>query len=182
MLDFDDIKVEFESQGFRCSHIGISPEKDKAVMFMESTARVDSVICPYCQHSVRMIENVHVTLRDMVLWPSVEQKTFVSLHRYQCSGCAPLCWSPPWSRPSKCPTPSLQNIWSCAWTTPLTISTLCRTQVRCSSAKTAPNPSATTLPVPTIPCPPAAPPASPVLCPCMILSSGCSSPTRLPMP
>ena len=88
MLDFDDIKVEFESQGFRCSHIGISPEKDKAVMFMESTARVDSVICPYCQHSVRMIENVHVTLRDMVLWPSVEQKTFVSLHRYQCSGCA----------------------------------------------------------------------------------------------
>ena len=84
MLDFDDIKVEFESQGFRCSHIGISPEKDKAVMFMESTARVDSVICPYCQHSVRMIENVHVTLRDMMLWPSVEQKTFVSLHRYLC--------------------------------------------------------------------------------------------------
>lgn len=24
----------------------------------------------------------------MMLWPSVEQKTFVSLHRYQCSGCA----------------------------------------------------------------------------------------------
>lgn len=88
MLDFDDIKVEFESQGFRCSHIGISPEKDKAVMFMESTARVDSVICPYCQQSVRMIENVHVTLRDMVLWPSVKQKTFVSLHRYLCNGCA----------------------------------------------------------------------------------------------
>ena len=88
MLDFDDIKVEFESQGFRCNHIGISPEKDKAVMFMESTARVDSVICPYCQHSVRMIENVHVTLRDMMLWPSVKQKTFVSLHRYLCNGCA----------------------------------------------------------------------------------------------
>ncbi|MBR6860286.1 MAG: ISL3 family transposase [Acidaminococcaceae bacterium] len=55
---------------------------------MESTARVDSVICPYCQHSVRMIENVHVTLRDMMLWPSVKQKTFVSLHRYLCNGCA----------------------------------------------------------------------------------------------
>ena len=58
MLDFDDIKVEFESQSFRCSHIGISPEKDKAVMFMDSTARVDSVICPYCQHSVRMILHI----------------------------------------------------------------------------------------------------------------------------
>ena len=64
MLDFDDIKVEFESQGFRCSRVGISPERDKAVMFMESMANTESVICPFCQQSARMIENVHVTLRD----------------------------------------------------------------------------------------------------------------------
>ncbi len=88
MLDFDDIKVEFESQGFRCSHVGISPNRDKAVVFMESTADTDTVLCPYCRQSVRMIENVHVTLRDMMIWHSVEQKTFVSLHRYQCNGCA----------------------------------------------------------------------------------------------
>ena len=31
MLDFDDIKVEFESQGFRCSHLGVGPERGKAV-------------------------------------------------------------------------------------------------------------------------------------------------------
>ncbi|MBQ5985756.1 MAG: ISL3 family transposase [Clostridia bacterium] len=88
MLDFDDIKVEFESQGFRCNHVGISPERDKAVMFMESIANTESVICPFCQQSTRMVENVHVTLRDMMLWPDVEQKAFVSLHRYQCRGCA----------------------------------------------------------------------------------------------
>ncbi len=52
MLDFDDIKVEFENQGFRCSHIGISPEKDKSVTFMESIADTESVICPYCHQSV----------------------------------------------------------------------------------------------------------------------------------
>ena len=88
MLNFDDIKVEFESQGFRCSHVGISPDRDKAVVFMESTADTDTVFCPYCRQSARMIENVHVTLRDMMIWHGVEQKTFVSLHRYQCIGCA----------------------------------------------------------------------------------------------
>ena len=36
MLNLDDIKVEFESQGFKGTHLGISPEKDKTVMFMES--------------------------------------------------------------------------------------------------------------------------------------------------
>lgn len=41
MLDFDDIKIEFESQGFRCSHVGISTERDKSVMFMESTANTE---------------------------------------------------------------------------------------------------------------------------------------------
>ena len=36
MLYSDNIKVEFESQGFRCTHLGISPETDKTVLFYES--------------------------------------------------------------------------------------------------------------------------------------------------
>ena len=36
MLYLDDIKVEFESQGFKGTHIGISPDKDKSVLFLES--------------------------------------------------------------------------------------------------------------------------------------------------
>ena len=36
MLIFDDIKVEFESQGFKGTHLGTRPQKDKTVMFLES--------------------------------------------------------------------------------------------------------------------------------------------------
>ena len=87
VLNYDDIKVEFESQGFRCSHIGFSPKKDKSVMFMESTASTESIHCPYCRKNVLMIENVHITLKDMMIWHGIEQNTFINLHRYQCTGC-----------------------------------------------------------------------------------------------
>jgi hypothetical protein len=36
MLYLDDIKVEFERQGFQGTHIGISPNKDKSVLFLEN--------------------------------------------------------------------------------------------------------------------------------------------------
>lgn len=36
MLCLDDIKVEFESQEFKGTHTGISPKKDKSVLFPES--------------------------------------------------------------------------------------------------------------------------------------------------
>ena len=48
MLYLDDIKVEFESQGFKGTHIGISPNKDKSVLFLESVKSTQSVRCPYC--------------------------------------------------------------------------------------------------------------------------------------
>lgn len=43
MLYLNDIKVEFESQGFK-----ISPNKDKGVLFLESVRSTQSVRCPYC--------------------------------------------------------------------------------------------------------------------------------------
>ena len=43
MLVFDDIKVEFESQGFKGTHLGASPQKDKTVMFLESVRSTDTV-------------------------------------------------------------------------------------------------------------------------------------------
>ena len=48
MLYLDDIKVEFESQGFKGTHIGIIPDKDKSVLFLESVRSTQSVRCPYC--------------------------------------------------------------------------------------------------------------------------------------
>ena len=51
MLYLDDIKVEFESQGFKGTHIGISPNKDKSVLFLQSVRSTQSVRCPYCSGS-----------------------------------------------------------------------------------------------------------------------------------
>lgn len=43
ILYFDDIKVEFESQEFKGTHIGISPNKDKSVLFLESVRLTQSI-------------------------------------------------------------------------------------------------------------------------------------------
>ena len=52
MLDLDDIKIEIESQGFKSTHLGISPERDKTVMFLESIRSTESVRCPVCGGTV----------------------------------------------------------------------------------------------------------------------------------
>ena len=52
MLYFDDIKGEFESQGFKGTQIGISPDKDKSVLFLESVKSTQTVHCHYCGGSV----------------------------------------------------------------------------------------------------------------------------------
>ena len=55
MLYLDDIKVEFESQGFKGSHIGISPNKDKSILSPESVRSTQTVQCPYCVVSVYIL-------------------------------------------------------------------------------------------------------------------------------
>ena len=45
MLVFDDIKVEFESQGFQSTHLCMSPKKDKTVLFWKSTQSTETVHC-----------------------------------------------------------------------------------------------------------------------------------------
>lgn len=54
MLYLDDIKVELESQGFKGTHIGISPNKDKSVLFLQSVRSTQSVRCPYCAVAMDM--------------------------------------------------------------------------------------------------------------------------------
>ena len=44
MLYLDDIKVEFESQGFKGTHIGISHDKDKSVLFLESVKLTQTAV------------------------------------------------------------------------------------------------------------------------------------------
>ena len=87
MLNLDDIKVEFESQGFKGTHLGISPEKDKTVMFMESVRSTHSVHCPFCGGSVNIYENAQVNLKDIPLWKGAEHICNFFIHRYKCNCC-----------------------------------------------------------------------------------------------
>ena len=65
MLCLDDIKVEFERQEFKGTHTGISPKKDKSVLFPESVRSTQTVRCPYCGGSVYIYENGQVKLKDI---------------------------------------------------------------------------------------------------------------------
>ena len=87
MLNLDDIKVEFESQGFKGTHLGISPEKDKTVMFMESVRSTRLVHCPFCGGSVNIYENAQVNLKDIPLWKGAEHICNFFIHRYKCNCC-----------------------------------------------------------------------------------------------
>lgn len=87
MLFLDDIKVEFESQGFQGTHIGISPDKDKSVLFLESVRSTQTVRCPYCGGSVYIYENGQVKLKDIPIQRDTTHIWNFFIHRYQCNCC-----------------------------------------------------------------------------------------------
>lgn len=87
MLYLDDIKVEFESQGFKGTHIGISPKKDKSVLFLESLRSTQTVRCPYCGGSVYIYENGQVKLKDIPIQRGTTHIWNFFIHRYQCNCC-----------------------------------------------------------------------------------------------
>ena len=86
MLYLDDIKVEFERQGFKGTHIGISPN-DKSVLFLESVRSTQTVRCPYCGDSVYIYENGQVKLKDIPIWRGTTHIWNFFIHRYQCNCC-----------------------------------------------------------------------------------------------
>ena len=87
MLYLDDIKVEFESQGFKGTHIGISPNKDKSVLFLESVRSTQTVRCHYCGGSVYIYENEQVKLKDIPIQRGTTHIWNFFIHRYQCNCC-----------------------------------------------------------------------------------------------
>ncbi len=87
MLYLDDIKVEFESQGFKGTHIGISPKKDKSILFLESVRTTQTVRCPYCSGCVYIYENGQVKLKDIPIWKGTTHLWNFFIHRYKCNQC-----------------------------------------------------------------------------------------------
>ena len=87
MLNLNDIKVEFESQGFKGTRLGISPEKDKTVLFRESVRSTKSEKCPACGGSVYIYENGQVNLKDIPIWKGTSHICNFFVHRYKCNCC-----------------------------------------------------------------------------------------------
>lgn len=85
MLLCDDIKVEFESQGSKATHMGLSPNNDVVVLFMESMQKTDMMRCPICGASVHMHENTQTNISDIPLYTETEQYVSCFYHRYMCT-------------------------------------------------------------------------------------------------
>lgn len=85
MLVFDDIKIEIESQGFKSTHMGMSPKRDKTVLFWKSMRATETVNCPVCGEAVYIYENCQVNLKDIPLWKNVKHMCSCYIHRYRCN-------------------------------------------------------------------------------------------------
>lgn len=83
----DYIKVEFECQGFRSTHMGFSPDNDRTVLFMKSTRKTKDVRCVRCGDEVYLHEEVNSHLMDMPIWHDTTSQVFVQQYRYRCKKC-----------------------------------------------------------------------------------------------
>lgn len=87
MLCLDNIKVEFKRQAFQSSHIGISPGKDKTVLFMESTQKAKDVQCVNCGGEVYLHDEAQTQLTDMPIRHGTKHQVSVRQYRYRCKKC-----------------------------------------------------------------------------------------------
>ncbi len=87
MLNIDDIKVEFKIQGFCSEHMGISPQRDEAVLFIKSTRSTKDVKCCVCGNEVYLHEDTQTRLTDMPLWHETKQTVVIQQYRYRCKKC-----------------------------------------------------------------------------------------------
>ncbi len=69
------------------THLGISPQKDKSVLFFESTRKTKTVHCPECDSAVNIYENDQVRLKDIPTWIDIPQECSFFIHRYICTKC-----------------------------------------------------------------------------------------------
>lgn len=87
MLCLDNIKIEVECQGFKTGEIGISPEKDKSILVLESTRRTEDVRCQFCRGNV-YIHGQNITyLSDIPIWYGIPLQYMIIGHRYKCLKC-----------------------------------------------------------------------------------------------
>ena len=87
MLYFDDIKVEFNCQGYKATHLGMSPDKTKTVLFFESTTKTKDVKCPKCCGEVYIHDSYQSHLTDIPFIHGVFNRWEFFGKRYKCQKC-----------------------------------------------------------------------------------------------
>lgn len=87
MLLLEDIKIEMKCQGFEAKQITFSPNGDKAIVYMESTAETSEQFCPDCSGKVYIHDLFDITLKDIPLYPDMPLSLFCHGHRYRCQSC-----------------------------------------------------------------------------------------------
>ena len=87
MLCLNDIKVEFESQGYKATHLGISPDSTKTVLFFESNMETKDVSCPLCGSEVYVHDNYQTHLTDIPLKYGMTGRWEFFGKRYKCRKC-----------------------------------------------------------------------------------------------
>ena len=109
--------------------------------------------------SQALAEAVQAALEEQI--PQLKR---AEIARASMTATARSSWRTPCSPASTLPTRSPRSTWSSAWTSPSPIWIRSKTPGPSSWVGTAPRRWETTLPGPTTPCPPAAPPGSPAPC------------------
>ena len=87
MLCLDDIKVEFKSQGYKATHLGISPDNTKTVLFFENNMETKDVSCPKCGGEVYVHDNYQTHLSDVPLKYGMTSRWEFFGKRYKCRKC-----------------------------------------------------------------------------------------------
>lgn len=87
MLCLDNIKVEFECQGYKSTHLGISPDSTKTVLFFESNIETKVVTCPLCGGEVYVHDNYQTHLSDVPIKYGMTSRWEFFGKRYKCRKC-----------------------------------------------------------------------------------------------
>ena len=87
MLCLNDIKVEFKSQEYKATHLGISPDNTKTVLFFENNMETNDVSCPKCGGKVYVHDNYQTHLSGVPLKYGMTSRWEFFGKRYKCRKC-----------------------------------------------------------------------------------------------
>lgn len=87
MLVFEDIRIEYKSQGFEAKQLCFSPNGDSSVIMLESTRKTAETRCPNCGGQVHIYDSFQKSIKDMPLWLHVPMTLLFSGYRYRCQCC-----------------------------------------------------------------------------------------------